>query len=293
VLLRYGMRALQIALGIACLAVVYAGLAPVLRADAVVVRQVPPIAALPPTDTSLERYRVIGTRNLFRSRVVEPVAPVEEELKESGLRLKLCGTYAALPVDRSVACIDDQSSQKRRAFRVGQEVSPGVRLISVERRRAVIDNHGAREQLSMEETPTAGMVISPAMPAVQRPAPPAAAVPGSSRISERLRQLRERTPATQPGAPAAPGPTKLQAALDGAQLSPVYDDAGGFGGVRLSGIRPGGPFAGLPENTICFDANGTKLDGAQALATTLVANADSQVCLRCRLPDGSETTRCL
>jgi hypothetical protein len=292
VFLRYGMRALQIALGVACLAVVYTGLTPVLAASAVTTTEVPPIEVPEARDTSPERYQVIGARNLFRSRAGEPVvAVVDENLKESALRLKLCGTYAAQPADRSVACIDDQTAQKRRAFRVGQEVSPGVRLIAVERRRAVIDNRGAREQLTMEEAPTTG-TVTPAAGA-PRGAPGGAQSRATPRISDRLRQLRERTQAQQPAAPPSAAATKLQAALDGAQLAPVYDEDGGFGGVKLSGIRPDGPFVGMPEDTVCFEANGTKLDGAQALPSALVSNADGQLCLRCRLPDGSETTRCL
>jgi type II secretory pathway component PulC len=292
VFLRYGMRALQIALGVACLVVVYTGLAPVLRASAVEAAQIPPADVPPERDSSLERYRVIGARNLFRTRSGPvAVAPVTEELKESALQLKLCGTYAAQPADRSVACIDDQSTQKRRAFRVGQELTPGVRLVAVERRRAVIDNRGVQEQISMEDPPMAGAITSGGSSG-PRGAPASAANRGTPRISERLRQLRQRN--EQPAAPALPAaPSKLQAALDGAQLAPVYDENGGFGGVRLSGINPEGPFVGMPEETVCFEANGVKLDGAQALPTALVSNADGQLCLRCRMPDGSETTRCL
>jgi hypothetical protein len=292
VFLRYGMRALQIALGIACLAVLYTGLAPVLRASAVESADIPSIEVPAAQDKSLERYRVIGTRNLFRSRDTGPVeAVVSEDLKESALRLKLCGTYAAIPADRSVACINDEGTQKRRAFRVGQEVSPGVRLLSVERRRAVLDNRGSREQLTMEEPPATGGV-APAASLTPRGAPAAAPGRGAPRISDRLRQLRERTP--QPAmAPPPQAATKLQTALDGAQLAPVYDEQGGFGGVRLSGIRPEGPFVGMPEDTVCFEANGIKLDGAQALPNALVSNGDGQLCLRCRQPDGTETTRCL
>jgi len=285
------MRALQIALGIACLVVVYTGLAPVLRASAIEAARIPAAEAPLERDASLDRYRVIGARNLFRTRS-GPVeaAPVSEELKESALQLKLCGTYAAQPADRSVACIDDQTAQKRRAFRVGQEVSPGVRLVAVERRRAVIDNRGAREQLSMEDLPTSGAVTT-GNAGGPRGAPAAAAGRGTPRISERLRQLRQRN--EQPAAAIPQAATKLQAALDGAQLAPVYDENGGFGGVRLSGINPEGPFVGMPEETVCFEANGVKLDGAQALPSALVSNADGQLCLRCRMPDGSETTRCL
>ena len=289
-LLRYGMRALQIALGVACLAVVYAGLAPVLKASSISATRLPPIEAPPTRDASPERYAVIGARNLFRTReAAGPATPVEEDLKESQLQLKLCGTYAAQPIDRSVACIEDQGTQKRRAFRVGQDISPGVKLVAVERRRAVIDNRGAREQLTMEEPPGAGTTASPAphaqpSAAVSRRAPP--------RLSDRLKELRERTP-EPPQANADAMRPKLQAALEGAQLSPVYDESGQFGGVKLTGIRPAGPFAGLPESTICFELNGAKLDGVQALPQALMSGSTGQACLRCRQPDGVETMRCL
>lgn len=291
--LRYGMRALQIALGIACLAVVYAGLAPVLRAGPIADASVPPLEAPGERDASLDRYRVISSRNLFRSSVAQPTAPVTEDLKESALRLKLCGTWAAQPADQSVACIDDQGTQKRRAFRVGQEISPGVRLLAVERRRAVIDNQGAREQLKMEEA-AAGGAVAPRSAATARTAPEGApARAATPRLSERLRQLRERAPAAEPPPAAAPAPSKLEKALNGAQLLPVYGESGSFDGIRVSGIQPGGPFAGLAENTVCFEINGIKLDSAQALPTGLVMNADGDACLRCRLPDGQEVTRCL
>jgi type II secretory pathway component PulC len=228
------MRALQIALGVACLAVVYAGLAPVLKVSSISATRLPPIEAPPARDASPERYAVIGARNLFRTREAAPLgASVEEDLKESQLQLKLCGTYAATPVDRSVACIENQGDQKRRAFRVGQEISAGVRLVAVERRRAVIDNRGAREQLTMEEVPGAGAI------------------------------------------------------------TPVYSETGQFDGVKLTGIRPAGPFAGLAENTVCFELNGAKLDGVQALPQALMSGSTGQACLRCRQPDGVETMRCL
>ncbi len=283
------MRALQIALVGMCLAVVYTGLAPVLGAAALEPAVIPPIEAPAGTDRSLADYDVIASRNLFRGRSPSEVVPISEELKESELRLKLCGTYAAVPADRSVACIDDQGTQKRRAFRVGDEILPDVKLVSVERRRAVIDNRGSREQLSMEESPAVGEIVRPqAAQAVPRAAPR-----GSQRLSERLRELRER-PTSVDAEALRP---KLQSALESAQISPVYDETGQFGGVKLSGIRPGGVFAGLPEDTVCFELNGTRLDSVQtlpqALATATADGSGGQACMRCRQPDGVETVRCL
>lgn len=284
------MRALQIALGVACLAVVYAGLAPVLKASSVSATRLPPIEAPPARDASPTRYAVIGARNLFRTREAAPLSTsVDEDLKESQLQLKLCGTYAAQPVDRSVACIENQGEQKRRAFRVGQEISAGVRLVAVERRRAVIDNRGAREQLSMEESPGGGAITPPTPRAQAAPRPSAR---NTQRLSDRLKELRNRTPEPAQSNTDALRP-KLQAALEGAQLSPVYSESGQFDGVKLTGIRPAGPFAGLAENTVCFELNGAKLDGVQALPQALMSGSTGQACLRCRQPDGVETMRCL
>ena len=130
---------------------------------------IPPIEPPPPHDAAFAQYDVIASRNLFKAKP-PPRRPVTEDLKESSLQLKLCGTFAATKPERSVACIDDTGAQKRRAYRVSEEIADGVKLISVDRRRAVIDNRGSREQLSMEEVP-----------------PPARSCPGRSRPGRRRR----------------------------------------------------------------------------------------------------------
>src|SRR5258705_5662479 len=67
VLLRHGMRALQIALGIACLAVVYTAVAPMLSAAAIASARVPAIEPPPQRATTAELYDVIAARNLFQT----------------------------------------------------------------------------------------------------------------------------------------------------------------------------------------------------------------------------------
>lgn len=276
------MRALQLALGIACLAVVYSAVAPMVNAAAVPAATVPPIEPPPARNTAASEYDVIATRNLFRARVAA-VEPTAEALKESELRLKLCGTFAASKPEHSVACIDDQTAQKRRAYRVNEQITDGVKLISVERRRAVIDNRGAREQLSMEETQTAGAILPPA---AARPMP-APAPPPPQKLSDRLKDLKEQQRLNDIVRP------KLQDVLNSAQLSPVYDESGQFGGVKLTNIRPGGAFTGMAENSVCFELNGTKLDGVQRLPQALLSMGNGESCLKCRQPDGTETIRCI
>ncbi|HTO09757.1 MAG TPA: hypothetical protein VMR86_22090, partial [Myxococcota bacterium] len=62
---------------------------------------------------------------------------------------------------------------------------------------------------------------------------------------------------------------------------------------KLSNIRPGGAFTGMAENSVCFELNGTKLSGVQQLPQALLGMGSGESCLKCRQPDGTETTRCL
>jgi type II secretion system protein C len=276
------MRAVQLALVLACLGVVYAAVAPIVGARPIKAPDVPPIEAPPPRATTAAQYDVIAQRNLFRSKVTAD-APTTEDLKESQLKLKLCGTFASTTPERSVACIDDQTAQKRRAYRVSEEITDGVKLISVERRRAVIDNHGAREQLSMEETQTVGAIV----PGAPRPAPAAQRPASSAKLSDRLKDLKEQQRLNDIVRP------KLQDVLSSAQLAPMYDESGQFSGVKLTNIRPGGAFTGMAENSVCFELNGNKLTGVQQLPQALLSMGNGESCLKCKQPDGTETTRCI
>jgi len=276
------MRAVQIALVLACLAVVYGAVAPLVGAAAMPRTSIPPIEPPPTSDKPFAEYDVIASRNLFKARAAS-AAPVTEDLKESSLQLKLCGTFAATRPERSVACIEDTTAQKKRAYRVSEEITEGVKLVSVDRRRAVIDNRGSREQLTMEEGASAGSISASAPP------PPSAPIqrPAASRLSDRLKDLKEQQRLNDIVRP------KLQDVLNSAQLAPVYDESGQFEGVKLSNIRPGGAFTGMAENSVCFELNGTKLDGVQRLPQALLSMGNGQSCLKCRQPDGTETTRCL
>jgi len=109
----------------------------------------------------------------------------------------------------------------------------------------------------------------------------------AQKLSDRLKDLKEQQRLNDMVRP------KLQDVLNSAQLSPVYDESGQFGGVKLSNTRPGGAFTGMAENSVCFELNGAKLDGVQRLPQALLSMGNGQTCLKCRQPDGTETTRCL
>jgi glucose/arabinose dehydrogenase len=96
------------------------------------------------------RYAVIGQRNLFQTlEAAVPLQPVAEKLAESKLKLRLLGTTAVEPAELSVASIEDVSTRKVEALRVGDAIS-GARLVRVERHRVVLDNGGKLEQISLD-----------------------------------------------------------------------------------------------------------------------------------------------
>lgn len=160
-MLATGLRAVQVLLLAACVYFVYAAISPLVRATPIPethLPEVPPSDANAP-DRAFDRFQVIATRNLFKTRdVPQPIAgPIEEELEESKLRVKLMGTLAAEPPELSVATVVDQRKLETLSLRIGDEIS-GAKVERIERRRIVLDNRGKLEQISLEDddgTPTA------------------------------------------------------------------------------------------------------------------------------------------
>jgi hypothetical protein len=134
----------------------------------------------------------------------------------------------------------------------------------------------------MEETQSAGAILPGA-----RPAPAPVAQRPAAKLSDRLKDLKEQQRLNDIVRP------KLHAALNSAQLSPRYNQSGQFGGVKLPNNRPGGAFTGMSEGSVCCELNGNALTGVQQLPQALLSMGNGESCLKCRQPDGSETTRCL
>jgi type II secretion system protein C len=166
-MLAAGLRAAQLLLVALCVFVTYEGARSLVSAAPI--PDTPQLPAVHSEDGAQDftRYRVIQERNLFQSASSEPAPPPpppveEEDLEESKLRLRLLGTAASEIPELSVASIEDLVGSKRVAVRVGDQVA-GATLVRVERHRVVLDNHGKREQLSLDETQS-----SASSPALQK-----------------------------------------------------------------------------------------------------------------------------
>ncbi len=298
-LLSHALRAVQVALAAACLYVGYVGVSPILSAVSVAETTIPPAGETPPRDTDFKRFEVIASRNLFKSQVEEIVdAPVQEEIQETKLKLRLHGTAASDPHEFSVAIIEDIDRRERITVSVNDTIANGAKVVRIERRRVVIDNRGVQEAISMDDedakkdikTRRAKQAKRDSQRArrIRRERPPRQR-PVSDRVAE-LKKQQERL--DKQGMPAGLN-QKLHSVLTGAQLGPYFSEKGEFGGVKLSRIKKGGPFDGMEEGTVCFEINGKPMTGVQSLPQEVSSAKDGAACVKCRTPDGTEITRCL
>ena len=222
-MLALGLRAVQLALAACGAYLLYLAVASLVAAAPLATVDLPRVAGPAPADPSFARYGVIGERNLFRTRD-QPVvlASEEERLEESRLNLRLLGTTATDPAALSVASVEDVAKREVLSLRAGDQVS-GARVVAIERRRIVLDNHGRREQLSLDDA------------AERRPAPRAA-----SRSARKPPRARPPRPARAPVLRPEPAPAEALAALFGPEL---LDLAEGERVTALNGLDLSNPEA--------------------------------------------------
>lgn len=300
-LLSHALRAIQVALAAACLYVGYVGISPIASAVSIARTQLPPSDPAPQRDLSFDRYQVIATRNLFKSKAPpESAVPEEEEIQETELHLKLLGTAATEPMEYSIAVIEDLDKRERVAVAMNDTVGGGAIVKRIERRRAIIDNHGALEAISMDDEPELAKQMTEARSRqAQRTEQSARTRPPPTRRQraavDQLRQLREEAQpaeAQPPEAPAAQEEPSLRSVLQGARMAPHFLSSGEFGGIELQSIKPGGAFDGMEDGTICDEINGEHIKSMQALPQAVATMEKGAACIKCKMPSGAQTTRC-
>ncbi len=265
-MLRYGLLALQVALGAGCVWFTYSAVAALLTSSPVADVSIPRAEDGAAPKRPLEEYAVIATRNLFGTLATSEVAaPETETIAESTLQVKLLGTLAAGTGGVSVASIEDPSG-KRMPVRVHDVLPGGAKVVRIEPTRIVIDNRGRLEEIAFPEKsalPAAPKApLGSAADATLRRRPGLARQLGQPQsLSERLRRLND---SVQSGQPAAAPDSAAAAArppgslLDQVRMLPTYDVSGALQGMKVSWVQEGSGMAanGVQVGDLITSVNG-------------------------------------
>jgi len=238
--------------------------------------------------------QAILDRNLFDAKLTSeaappPPPPSDEPLEETKLPLKLLGTAASGDPKFARAAIEDQSSREHQVVRVDQEIEgyPQVRVEAIERRRLILDNRGRREELALSEEQLDLAARRPSPPdrtsrqtRSRRPRP-------SSRLADRLEQMRGARDAGRSGARSA------SVLFQGGTPMPKYEN-GEIVGMQLTDIKPGSFYEklGFEDGDVITELNGIAMNSAAASAQILSQFTEAEEFnIVVRGPDGGSETR--
>jgi general secretion pathway protein C len=229
----------------------------------------PAAAAAPPPDFSASRAQwterqPILDRNLFGAQLAGEDVPEpepDEKLEETRLPLRLLGTAAADRAELSTAAIEDKGSKEHQVVRIGDrlEKHPNVEIVSIERKRVVLQNGARREELVLDED-------APPSPPTRRTARRARTQRQRqpTRISDRLQKLRERAEA------AAESPRSAATLFSDARILPKYEN-GEMIGIQLSAIKSGSMYErfGFQDGDVITELNGIEINNPASSAKLL------------------------
>lgn len=261
---------MQVALGVACLLLLYTAFEPLVWARPIPEVRVPPAASLEEEDLSFDRFTVIGKRNLFGTLEFAPL-PIEEdeeeEIAESQLRVKLLGTVVTDPPVYSSAMVENETTREHLVVRV-EDLVAGARVTRIERGRIVVENRGELEAIVLDTESDRGESAATARAATaaerrrariaarrtraRQPQPQ-----GSTSLTERVRELGRRAREAQEQQPPRPA----DPILGQARMLPSYAEDGRLEGLKVSSIRAGSALetAGLEDGDIIQAVNGTEI----------------------------------
>ncbi len=209
--------------------------------------------------------QVILTRNLFNASLLVPAGPnlVVLDLEATRLPLTLLGTVSAQAPENAWAAIEDRNTQATRTVRVNDELSPGAKVLRIERRRVVISENGSPRELALSEEGALQL---------------AAAAPGSAVAVPRPRRVPGSIVQPPTGEAAPPLDIRNPATLfSQARILPKYEN-GQMVGVQLNAIKPGSMFhqIGLKDGDVIKELNGIKIDSPEQSARILLEFVDAK-----------------
>jgi type II secretion system protein C len=263
-LLRSGLVTVQVALGVACLFLIYTAVESLVWARPIPEVRVPPPEALAAKDLSFDRFQVIEERNLFGTLSFGP-APVEveeEEIAESKLPLKLLGTVVTDPPLFSSATVENEKTREHLVVRVKDRVA-GAEVVRIDRKRIVVENRGEIEAITLEPEEAAAAEPQRTTAEERRRARIAsrrtrARTTRPTTLTDRVRELGRSARETQPEAAQGRPPDPI---LGQARMLPSYGEDGQLEGLKVSNIRGGSALeaAGFQNGDIIRVVNGTEI----------------------------------
>jgi general secretion pathway protein C len=211
--------------------------------------------------------QVIVRRNLFKVSTSGPQPVDDEEIyAESGLPLRLLGTAALADAARSWAAVEDLESREHLVVRPNDQLKGGAKVLRIDRRRIVLQNGPRREELRLEEGPSAEQ---PPRAAVR---PSRGRTPQAARgddIRANVRRLAENR-FSIPRADVDSLTNNPAALFSQARILPKYQD-GEMIGVQVNSIKAGSLFEqiGIRDGDTITEMNGVQVTGQQESAQIL------------------------
>jgi general secretion pathway protein C len=206
-------------------------------------------------------------RDLFRVSRFGPQPVVDEEVyDESGLPLRLLGTAALADATRSWAAVEDLESGEHLVVRPNDQLKGGARVLRIDRRRIVLQNGPRREELRLEEGPSAQEPRRAAARPARGRTPPTAR---GTDIQANIRRLGEnRFSVSRADVDSlASNPAAL---FSQARILPKYQE-GEMVGVQVNSIKAGSLFEqiGIRDGDTITEMNGIQVTGQQESAQIL------------------------
>lgn len=257
-MLRAGLLTLNTVLLAACGWVLATSVQTLFRPTVAPAFELPPAQPAPPSDRSFDQYRAVATRKLFRPppKSVAVAPDPDEELAESKLQIRLIGTAAASDPAFSLAAVEDLRSRDRLVVRANDTLS-GARVVRIERKRVVLDNHNRLEAITLdeEETPRAASSTQRRQPAAKKGR--AARRPQKRGVADQVRRLTAQAESAK-----RPVQQRPQSVLTQARIVPRYGEGGELTGLELSAIKPGSLLenAGFQNKDLVVAVNGSRVD---------------------------------
>lgn len=244
--------------------------------------------------------QVIIDRNLFHSGELSAAAtepqPVDEELEETTLPLKLWGTIASQNPELAWASVEMLNTRETVAVQVGDPIESAT-VVGIERKRVVLLENGNRRSLSLDDEELSGPPARPSNPRSTRTARARPRTRAATRASA-LREARRNRARAAPEERVEVDAEDAQDAIDNpaslysqARILPQIGEDGTIAGLQISGIQPGSVFeqAGIAEGEVITEIDGVPIGEGDTTQILSALTDQDEVPIKVRGDDGDRS----